>query len=304
MTSLISLIRWFHGPDRAMEQKCNKIMWKEVKKNSIKFSFKHRDKNNIPTPIPRNSLEISNGLKMLEYIFEEDQNNFFPEDVDFFNFDFNNDGKKGIGFLVRINAYVNILCNLEKIVEKTHDELRTSIKNLGYKRSLPKKVENKLKERKKEIENFLFWRNKVFAHTAYTNPNKYLFSSKLMKDLGICEECMGKLKENNKKDIENDSTQLTALAYFGGMILGHGKRSFQIGGVGITLTTSNREIKSRSFPVIDIAENHSNVIEHFKKWEEMFIETLEKFKTIDKKDIMKKNKNIKEIIYSSWICHS
>ncbi|MCK5510135.1 hypothetical protein KAI65_01140 [Candidatus Parcubacteria bacterium] len=128
------------------------------------------------------------------------------------------------------------------------------------------KTENKFKERKKEIKNFKKWRDKVFAHTAYAST----------------------------KEEDNDATRLTTLKYFGGSILSYGKKSFQIGEAGINLG-HNGEIKSKPFPVIDIAENHFKIMEHFKKWEEMFIKTLKEFKKIDKKDIMEKNKNIKDM---------
>jgi len=266
-------------------------MWQEVSKNLIKLIYENKDKKLFSVFMPANSLEISNGLKMLEYIFTEEKNNFFPENFNFSKHTFNVENKR-ISFFVRMTAYVNILCSLERIIEKTYEEFRSSVKKLGYKKKLPE-IKNKLKNRRKEIENFKFWRDKVFAHTAYTNPNKYFFNPKFIESLGLCEKCKKKLKEKNKEDIENNSTRLTALAYFGGTILGYGKRSFQIGGAGKKV----ENIEPLSFPVIDIAENHFKVMDHFKKWEEMFVEILKRFKSIDKKDIMEKNKDIKKIIF-------
>ncbi|MCK5510134.1 hypothetical protein KAI65_01135 [Candidatus Parcubacteria bacterium] len=111
-------------------------MWEDVSKNLISFFIKNKG-NNLGLTIPGNSLEISKGLEMLEYIFKEEENNFFPENfnprkhsLDVMN--------KRIGFLVRINAYVIILCSLENIVRKTYENLQVYIKNLGYEKKFVK----------------------------------------------------------------------------------------------------------------------------------------------------------------------
>jgi len=264
-------------------------MWEGVKKNSIQFFYESQNKEHNFFLFPRNSPEISNGLRMLKYIYIEEKKNFFSK-----NFDSQKDcfksWEKSIGFLVRINAYTNILCSLEKIIAKTYKETRDYIKILGYKNILQK---DKTTERNKEIEHFLFWRNKVFAHTAYTNPNKYFYNSKSIKRLGLCKKCAGKLKEESKEGIENVSTQLTSLAYFGGTAYSCGKKSFQIGGY----SKQQGKIEAISFPVIDIADNHLKIVRHFEMWEKMFVEILNGFKNIKREDIIKNNKHILKIEY-------
>lgn len=220
-------------------------------------------------PNSNNYFGIMQGLKMLEYLFEEEKKNFFSE-----GFDSNKDSikveDKVIGFSVRINAYVNILYNLENITMTSYEIFKKCIEKLNLEETPFKKNGNELlSERKKEVKDFVWWRNKVFAHSAFSHP---------------------KFKGGQ----DNISTQLTSLDYFSGGCLCYGKKSFKIGGAVINAVGLE---ESKNFPVIDIAENHSKIMEHFEKWENMFMEILMELKKTGEEDIKKRNKSIKKVVF-------
>lgn len=205
-----------------------------------------------------------------------------------------------LGEMAWIAAYVIIISSLDRIIEKTYSELLSFVKKIGFENLLSE--ENKLEKgqrekRRKEIEDFTFWRNKVFAHTVYASADKYVPYNFL------CSNCKEKIKNRNKKEKVNSFTEQSSLAFFSGVTVGIGSRDdfFEIGGGGMSyhrerISTGTK--LSYSFPIMSIVRDHNKIKKHFEEWEKMLFDVLEKIKAVDNNEIMKKNKHIKKIIYS------
>lgn len=242
-------------------------MWEKIRKNLIKIYYNNKTRQVLPNS--NNYFGIIQGLKMLEYLFEEEKKNFFPEDF-IAGKDFVKEQNSVIGFSVRINAYVNILYGLENITVTSYEIFKKCIEKLNFKEISSNENNKKLLEdRKKEVKDFIFWRNKVFAHTAFSHP-KF------------------------KGEQDNISTQLTSLNYFSGGCLCYGKKSFKIGGAAINAVGLE---ESKKFPIIDIAENHLKIMKHFENWENMFMEILEKLRRTGEAEIKKRNKSIEKLVF-------
>jgi len=209
---------------------------------------------------------------MLEYLFDEEKKNtwntkFNPKkdwpskNLDLFE-------QKRIGFTVRTMAYTILLCTIEKDIKRQYLELQKNIKQLHCTDILPLKTDQYqlLKSRDEEIEEFKNWRNKIFAHTAYGSSKK-----------------------------DNISTQLNSVKYLYGTIgPAIGEKSFYLGGNQACLMVGKKLPK---LPKIDIIESHIKIKKHFTEWEKMFVDLLEKLQKIDKEDLKRKNKWIKDITF-------
>ena len=238
-------------------------MWEKVRKKSIHY-YADNEKNKGSIWVPQHSLEIERALDILDYIFKEEQK-FFSSGL-----------KKNIaddilwtGFQVRMTAYISIICSLDRIIEKNYKIFLDQIKSIKFDEILPKEkiTKNNIEKRKNEIESFRFWRNKVFAHTAFAQPEG-----------------------------DNFSTQATSLAYFGGTIkCGYKDGFFEIGGCGICVGGNNPEI----FPIVSIMRDHKKIRKHFEEWENIFLDVLLKLRLQGKVEIKKRNPNIAEIFLNN-----
>jgi len=207
--------------------------------------------------IPGNAMYITNGFEMLESIYKKEFGKiraFKKHQKDFRNKD------TQIDFLVNIHSYVIILCSLEQIIKKTFDDMIVIVKDItGI--ILPEQKNEKVK-RQEEIKDWIHWRNKVFAHTAYVKPQKD----------------------------DNISMQLTSifLGFGGGM--GIGKNSYQLGGLAQVVEGHPAPKLSK----IDILESHQKVIEHFTNWKLMFDKIVGNLNSYNEKEIVKSNHLLKE----------
>lgn len=255
-------------------------MWEQINKNLMYFIEKLNEPRSIS--LPPNLLEIQRSLAMLDYIVEDEENKD--------SFERSGSGTSYlVGFTVRVSAYINILCALEKIIGKTYLNLVSFIKELGYEDMLPDKneVKKKIESRSKEIRPFKLWRDEVFAHTTFTCPEPYIEYN------WLCKQCKDRVREKNEERRANLSTQATSLAYFGGTICGFGTLDgfFEIGGAGVI-----KEGTPQMFPVISIRRDHTKIKEHFKAWEEMFLEIMNLLKIKDENEILTKNPRFIKII--------
>lgn len=255
-------------------------MWEQVNKNLIYFIEASNELKQIS--LPDNSLEISRSLAMLDYIVKDEENKDSLERTE-------SGASYLVGFTVRASAYINILCALEKIIHKTYLNLVSFIKDLGYEDILPNKNEmnKKIESRSKEIQPFKLWRDLVFAHTTFTSPEPYIEYN------WLCKQCKDRVREKNEERRANLSTQATSLAYFGGTICGFSALDgfFEIGGAGVV-----KEGTPQMFPIISIRRDHTKIKEHFKVWEEMFLEIMSLLKIKDEKEIINKNPRFIKII--------
>ncbi len=151
--------------------------------------------------------------------------------------------KRKLRFLSNYTSYLNTIYNLERILERSYEKIIKTLTHLGIKIVFNKiNVEN----RKKEIEAFIQFRHKVFAHTSFGYPRE-----------------------------DSDSIQAASLLFFtGNFYLGAYRGT---GGSGINING-----KCEILPIISIIDDHQKNIQHYENWENLFLEI---FNTFDKIDI-------------------
>lgn len=196
---------------------------------------------------------MSTGLKMLNHLYREDSENHrrYAYNQNIHKMDYSNLAELKILFLINITSYTIITCNLEKIIERSYKEFIRVLELAKYKNYHLDK--NEMNGRKKEIQDFQFYRNKIFAHTSFGSPK---FRGK----------------------IDSKSLQLTSIDYFAGNLSMHKKNCLALGGGSFIL---NGEVK-QNMPIISIVDDHKKIVAHFQKWEFMFTKILKK---ISKKNL-------------------
>ena len=105
-----------------------------------------------------------------------------------------------------------------------------------------------IKPRKDEIKKFKKYRDKIFAHTAFGRP----------------------------KPEDNQSMQATSLLYFSGDLISISKNGIAFGGAYVQSGKEN-------VPAFEFI-NHTVIVlefdDHFKKWHEMYVDLVNKIKSI------------------------
>jgi hypothetical protein len=240
-------------------------MWERANKNVICLSKQCGDDKNERGRVllPQNQLLIKQGLDLVDFIYKKEEDRIYPEKFDWFD-----DNDLRMDFQINVLAYVLLVCELERIVSKDYKDTCKKLELMGFS-AFDDTL--RIEKRRVEIKKFKLWRDKVFAHTSYTNPRD---------------------KKVRKED--NISTQLTSLHFLLGGVLSFSEEGyFQLGGYAINAG----EDEFIPFPIIDIRGDHQGIIDHYNAWEEMFVEIVNRFKEKKKEEVMMNNKDILDIIY-------
>lgn len=150
--------------------------------------------------------------------------------------------------LCRLTSYIVTICTLDGILNTSYSNL------LGLTQSASDSgpdSKSEIHARQVEIEHHQWYRNKVFAHTSFSQPTY-----------------------GGKTDSE--SLQRSSLIYFSGELLlakpKIGKQvSFALGGGG-WCSHGN----SPKAPTLSILEDRENILTHYQTWENMFLTVLNK----------------------------
>lgn len=196
--------------------------------------------------IPSNILEIGNGLKMLEYIFSQEKTVVENHKI-FSGENFYSGGV--IPWRVRMISYINLVYVLEGLVRRTY---MNSLEFLGsFTEGIPELDRDKfLRAREQEIEKFRNWRNKVFAHTSFSDPRG-----------------------------DNLSLQHTSVLLFGNAFSVY-KNHFHLGGIAKSFLDAQPNIV---LPDICIMCDHESMARHFGEWEKALMVISERMSQTSKK---------------------
>jgi hypothetical protein len=147
--------------------------------------------------------------------------------------------------LWRIGSFIIFSLNLELTFKKRFNALLEFITN--FEPNIISFQGSKLIERSEELKVYRYYRNKLFAHTAFGYPEG-----------------------------DSISTQATSITYFENIPCGITPEGIIIG--GITVTTGEQD--STQFQQITFNKMASDFKNHFSEWHKMFDDLCEKFKYV------------------------
>lgn len=190
-----------------------------------------------------------NGSRVLEYLYRQEVDDYAesrytekrPLETSFDPHWFQ---ELKVRFLSRIIAYVITVCSLDGILVQSYRHFVDRLAKCGYGSIVPNdRGSTAVSDRKKEIEEWSFYRNKVFAHTSFAAP-------------------------------QNDSASLqhSSLEYYSGNLL-YVKDSYLALGGGSVIVEGQEE---DPVPEVSIVDGHSGITEHYAAWEAMFTDILNK----------------------------
>ncbi|MFH1728680.1 MAG: hypothetical protein ABIA04_09710 [Pseudomonadota bacterium] len=197
---------------------------------------------------------IYNVLLMLDHIYKSELNSYDMRIKDELKILGNFDLK--IGFLTRIHGFTNLICTIEGILVRSFLETKKycskNIKNF-------KKKQYKHDDLREEVEDYRLWRNKVFAHTSFSSPEKYI------KLNFLCDTCLKKIQEKNAKCKDNISIQLSSLENGFGSTCSVHNGYLQLPGATVSVSGESVDL-----PTIGIVHSSSRIVKHYEKWFELF----------------------------------
>lgn len=218
------------------------FMFEELQKYTIGIV-----EHSIPLTFPMGFKAIKRGAQMLDYIYSEEEadyreseytrERFLTGKVSLKEFD-----ELKIRFLTRMTSYIIIVCTLDGILNRSYLHFADTLNQLGYHMNQLPTDNGKtlLNQRKTEIENYRFYRHKVFAHTAFDSP---------------------------RKD-DSLSLQLSSLEYFSGNLSFIKEDYLALGGGSVIV---DKEIEP---PELSIVKGHEHLRVHYSLWEHMFTDVL------------------------------
>ena len=143
--------------------------------------------------------------------------------------------------LWRIGSFIIFALNLVGILKREYARIKEIHVNLGL--SSLEFHQKLLEKREKEIEIYLLYRNKIFAHTAFACP-----------------------KKRPKKEMDNEAMKWTSLILYFGGLLGYNKHGVTLG-QGCMIIEGKRPQKE--FPKLSFNQMIDDFKNHFERWYEM-----------------------------------
>jgi len=200
---------------------------------------------------------VLRGIRVLDYLYVEEKEDYrrseytrtkFPAaSLDFEAFD-----ALRIRFISRITSYIITVCTIDGILRQSYTHFIKCLSQIGYSSVIPSDDGLALlHQRKEEIKDYLFYRNKVFAHTAFDSP---------------------------RKD-DSRSLQYSSLYYFSGNLIYVKDEYLALGGGSVIVD------KEEEPPELSIVKGHPNLREHYGLCEHMFVDILER---IPKEELISK----------------
>ena len=148
-----------------------------------------------------------------------------------------------VRFISRMTSYIILVCTIDGILMRSYKHLIRCLTEMGCADTLPGDAGKALlRQRSAEIKDHRYYRDKVFAHTAFASPRK-----------------------------DSRSLQYSSLAYLTGTIFYMKKDYLALGGGAIIVDSESVE----GPPELSIVKRHGALEEHYTHWERMFVDILE-----------------------------
>jgi len=145
-------------------------------------------------------------------------------------------------FMARITSYIITICTIDGILKRSYTHFLSCLKQMDYNHMIPDdQGKELLRRRKEEIKDHLFYRNKVFAHTAFSYPAK----------------------------ADSRSLQHSSLYYFSGNLFYLKDKYLALGGGSVIVD------KEEIPPELSIIRGYCDIRHHYSLWEDMFTDILE-----------------------------
>lgn len=205
-----------------------------------------KEESGIEATFPLGLGAVIGGIEVLDHLYTEEKEDYerseytkirLPADVSAFE-----KHKRLITrFMSRITSYIITICTIDGILERSYTQFLSCLEQMGYSHMIP---DNRGKEllgrRKEEINDYLFYRNKVFAHTAFGSP----------------------------KNCDSRSLRYSSLYYFSGNLLYLKDEYLALGGGSIIVD------KEEITPEVSIVDGYHDLMGHYSLWEDMFTDIL------------------------------
>ncbi len=240
---------------------------KKAAKNTL-ITFLDNNKK-ILLSIPEHRTTILSSLDMLDYLF-----NLEFQEMECYSSELRNGENDRLipGFMVRISFLCNFLVmmnsTLEKQYKRTSDFLQ---KEFNFKHKIPKELQ--IDRRWKEISKFKIWRDKVFAHTSYSNPKSPNY------------------EKDSLDKTDNFTLQMNSVFLGFGNSLRYGENSFFIPGAVISYPELQETIDD--LPEINVFDSYEEILYHMKCWVDLNKDLIDKFSK--RKDKLN-SKNFSEVV--------
>ncbi|RJO59081.1 hypothetical protein C4546_04635, partial [Candidatus Parcubacteria bacterium] len=136
----------------------------------------HVQRTSHLTFFPEGIMSVEAGLKMLGFLHElittlfdgVNMKEILPtktsQQINIFH-DLNNK------FIALASAYIVHVCTIDRIIRKSYLDMKRGLEETGYGSTIPDDT-LEIQKREKEIENYKWYRDKVFAHTSFSKPVK------------------------------------------------------------------------------------------------------------------------------------
>lgn len=190
---------------------------------------------------------VIGGIKVLDHLYIEEKEDYersdytkirLPADVSAFEIL----QSLKTRFMSRITSYIITICTIDGILRRSYTHFLSCLEQMGYNHMIPDNHGKELlRPRKEEIKDYLFYRNKVFAHTAFGYPAK----------------------------ADSRSLQYSSLYYFSGNLLYLKDECLALGGGSIIVDKEERP------PELSIVRGYCDLRYHYSLWEDMFTDILE-----------------------------
>lgn len=150
-------------------------------------------------------------------------------------------------FLSRLSTYIITICGLDGILSRAYEDFLEALKVTKYSSLIPSEnsIEEMIKKRSEEINCYSKLRNKVFAHTSYSQP-KY------------------------GRKIDSEELQSISLGFYSGASMRYATDHVYIT-IEPPLIEGNAQIKLSIF-----GDYFTTIMPHYESWSSMFTEILDK----------------------------
>lgn len=211
----------------------------------------------IPVTFPIGLQAILRGTRVLDYLYAKEKEDYSQSEYTrkrpgTGNFDIEalvELEELTVRFMSRMTSYIITVCTIDGILKQSYVHFINCLKQIGYDALIPADCgESLIDQRRAEINNYLFYRNKVFAHTAFGFP----------------------VKEDSL------SLRYSSLEYFSGNLIYLKDKYLALGGGSLIVD------KEEKPPELSIVKEHPSLRKHYSLWERMFTDIL---KNIPKEEL-------------------
>ena len=190
---------------------------------------------------------VIGGIKVLDYLFVEEKEDYEHSEYTKIRLPADVPASETLQslktrFMSRITSYIITICTIDGILKCSYTRFLNCLEQMGYNHMIPDACGKALLHcREEEIKDYLFYRNKVFAHTAFGSP----------------------------KAGDSLSLQYSSLYYFSGNLLYLKGECLALGGGSIIVDKEERP------PELSIVCGYQDLMHHYSLWEDMFTDILE-----------------------------